>query len=184
MNALAPDAQSRFAGRARTVARALALRRRDPVAPRDPRRILIAHHLLLGDTIMLTPLLKKARARFPEAEIVMAVPRAFAPLYSGRPYGVKPLPFDRRSLGDHVAMRSEAGFDLALVPGDNRSAYRSSRDHQAIGTSSAGQLSTRIRPRLVIGRYGSSWSGMAASSRYGIASSRKLPTSRMSRLLA
>ena len=25
----------------------------------DPRRILVAHHLLLGDTLMLTPLLAK-----------------------------------------------------------------------------------------------------------------------------
>jgi hypothetical protein len=32
---------------------------------------LIAHHLLLGDTIMLTPLLAKCHARGPEAEIVM-----------------------------------------------------------------------------------------------------------------
>ena len=71
MNALAPNAQSRFAGRARTVARALALRRRDPVAPRDPRRILIAHHLLLGDTLMLTPLLKKLRTMHPQADIAM-----------------------------------------------------------------------------------------------------------------
>jgi ADP-heptose:LPS heptosyltransferase len=88
--------------------------------PRTVRRLLIAHHLLLGDTIMLTALLKKARVRFPEAEIVMTVPRAFAPLYGARPYGVKALPFDPRSLADHTALRSERGFDLALVPGDNR----------------------------------------------------------------
>jgi len=88
--------------------------------PREVRRLLIAHHLLLGDTIMLTPLLKKARARFPGAEIAMTVPRAFAPLYAARPYGVKALPFDPRSLADHAALRSERGFDLALVPGDNR----------------------------------------------------------------
>jgi 3-deoxy-D-manno-octulosonic-acid transferase len=42
---------------------------RQPLAM--PRRILIAHNLLLGDTIMLVPLLKKLRTRFPEAEIVM-----------------------------------------------------------------------------------------------------------------
>jgi ADP-heptose:LPS heptosyltransferase len=88
--------------------------------PTVVRRLLIAHHLLLGDTIMLTALLKKARARFPDAEIAMTVPRAFAPLYSSRPYGVKALPFDPRSLADHAALRSERGFDLALVPGDNR----------------------------------------------------------------
>jgi len=88
--------------------------------PGQVRRLLIAHHLLLGDTIMLTPLLKKARARFPDAEIVMTVPQAYARLYGAAPYGVKALAFDTRSLGDHAAMRAERGFDLALVPGDNR----------------------------------------------------------------
>lgn len=88
--------------------------------PTEVRRLLIAQHLLLGDTIMLTPLLKKARALFPAARIVMAVPRAHAPLYAARPYDVKALPFDPRSLADYASLRSERGFDLALVPGDNR----------------------------------------------------------------
>ena len=82
--------------------------------------MLIAQHLLLGDTIMLTPLIKKARKRFPDAEIVMACPKAYAPIYAGRPYGVTVLGFDPRSLSDHVALRKRRGFDLALVPGDNR----------------------------------------------------------------
>ena len=42
--------------------------------PAAPTRILIAHHLLLGDTIMLTPLLAKCRARWPDAEIVLTCP--------------------------------------------------------------------------------------------------------------
>lgn len=88
--------------------------------PNTVSRLLIAHHLLLGDTIMLTPLIKKARARFPDADIVMTCPRAYAPLYAGKPYGVAALPFDPRSLADHRALRRHRGFDLALVPGDNR----------------------------------------------------------------
>ena len=88
--------------------------------PAAVRRMLIVNHLLLGDTIMLTPLLKKSRARFSDAEIVLTCPRAFAPLYAGRPYGVKVMPLDARSLADHRALRKAGGFDLALVPGDNR----------------------------------------------------------------
>jgi len=42
---------------ARMAAAALPGRHRG--APANPRRILIAHHLLLGDTIMLTPLVAK-----------------------------------------------------------------------------------------------------------------------------
>jgi ADP-heptose:LPS heptosyltransferase len=88
--------------------------------PAQVSRLLVVQHLLLGDTIMLTPLLKKARALFPDAEIAMALPAAFAPLYAGKPYGVTALPFDVRSLADHRALRRHAGYDLALVPGDNR----------------------------------------------------------------
>ena len=58
---------SRFAGRATAVARALAAATPRASAPSDPRRILVAHHLLLGDTLMLTPLLKKLRTLHPDA---------------------------------------------------------------------------------------------------------------------
>src|ERR1700741_2126070 len=88
--------------------------------PAEVRRLLIAHHLLLGDTIMLTPLIKKARERYPAAEIVMTCPRAYAPIYAGRPYGLIAAAFDPRSLADHRALRRGRGFDLALIPGDNR----------------------------------------------------------------
>ena len=116
MIAPARNAGSRFGGRARTVARALALRRRERIAPRDPQRILVAHHLLLGDTLMLTPLLKKLRALHPGADIAMTVPRASAPLYAGAPYGVRALPFDPRHSAS--ALFAEAPFDIACNPGD------------------------------------------------------------------
>ena len=79
------------------------------------RRLLIVQHLLLGDTVMLTPLIKKARQRFPEAEIVMVCPRAYVPLYSGRPYGVTALPLDPYSLADQH--RAGAILEEQPVPG-------------------------------------------------------------------
>lgn len=85
-----------------------------------PRRILIAHHLLLGDTIMLAPLLKKLRTRFPDAEIVMTSRPAFAALFETRPYGVRVLPFDPRQVRTFPALFRNRGFDLALLPADNR----------------------------------------------------------------
>ena len=111
---------SRFRGRAEVVARAL-LRERAREASPAPRRILIAHHLLLGDTLMLTPLLKKLRAQHPQADVAMTVPDAIAPLYATKPYGVRALAFDPRR-SPH-ALFAEAPFDLALVPGDNRFAW-------------------------------------------------------------
>jgi len=112
---------SRLQGRATVVARALAAWPSARERPRDPRRILVAHHLLLGDTLMLTPLLAKLRQSHPGAEIAMTVPRAILPLYEGRPYGVHAIAWDPR----HVApsLFDGAPFDLAFVPGDTRHSW-------------------------------------------------------------
>jgi len=85
-----------------------------------PRRILVAHNLLLGDTIMLAPLLKKLRARFPEAQIVMTCKPTLVPLFAKRPYGVRAMPFDPRDVSTFWALFRERGFDLAYLPADNR----------------------------------------------------------------
>lgn len=112
---------SRFWPRLWVFARALPpLLARSRVRPNDVRRILIAHHLLLGDTIMLAPLLKKLRGRYPAAGIVMLCNPAYVPLFEQKPYGVTALPYNPRSLASHRALAREAGFDLALIPGDNR----------------------------------------------------------------
>ncbi|MCC6197315.1 MAG: glycosyltransferase family 9 protein [Burkholderiales bacterium] len=91
--------------------------RRQPAAP---RRILVLHHLLLGDTLMCTALLAKLRERHPAAEIAMTVPRAYAPLYQGRPYGVTALPFDPRDFATFRGLLALPRFDLAILPADNR----------------------------------------------------------------
>ena len=93
------------------------MRRRRPVAP---QRILVLHHLLLGDTLMLTGLLAKLRAQHPMAEIVMTTNRAWASLYAGGPYGVVVHPFDPRDLGTFTALLAGARFDLVILPADNR----------------------------------------------------------------
>ncbi len=120
--AFTPERRSRFAGRAAVVMRALARRsvgRRSP--PREVRRVLVAHHLLLGDTLMLTPLFAKLRERYQGAQIVTTVAQPIAPLYATRPYGVRALGWSPRAR--HDALFDEAAFDLALVPGDNRFAW-------------------------------------------------------------
>jgi ADP-heptose:LPS heptosyltransferase len=114
--------RSRLGGRAQVVARASLARLASAgrrALPADPRRILIAHHLLLGDTLMLTALIAKLRERHPSAELVMALPEAYAALYAGAPYGVRALGWNPRSPASSALWR-ERRFDLALVPGDNR----------------------------------------------------------------
>jgi len=85
-----------------------------------PQRILIVHHLLLGDTLMLTPLLSKLRARFPKSEIVMTVRKTMLPLYQHHPYGVLACAYDPRDTSTLFSLIKHSGYDLALVPGDNR----------------------------------------------------------------
>jgi ADP-heptose:LPS heptosyltransferase len=108
----------RFATRALVVRRAILGGR----APRHdpPRRILVAHNLLLGDTLMLTPLLAKLRARHPEAAITLLAQPAFVPLYEARPWGVEALPFTPADSRTAQALVDQEPFDLAFVVGDNR----------------------------------------------------------------
>ncbi|HEX4943826.1 MAG TPA: glycosyltransferase family 9 protein [Usitatibacteraceae bacterium] len=116
----------RFATRSAVVARAILRRLAAPglaSAPASPRRILVAHHLLLGDTIMLSPLLAKLRANHPQAEVVMTVPPATLPLYASRPWGVRALAFSPRDSSTVRPLLDEGPFDLAVVPGDNRHAW-------------------------------------------------------------
>jgi ADP-heptose:LPS heptosyltransferase len=107
----------------KTVARAVHIRLLDQRArqrPADPARILVAPHLRLGDAILITPLLAKLRAQYPEAEIVLLSTLPMLPLYQTRPYGVVVWPFHPRRFETVAAMMRQSGFDLAILPGDNR----------------------------------------------------------------
>ena len=110
---------SRLAVLPRAAANHLGKRRR----PGTPQRILIAHNLLLGDTLMLTALLARLHRRWPHAAIVMTVAPALMPLYAGRPYGVEVLPFDPHRASTARRIMASGPYDLGLVPGDNRSTW-------------------------------------------------------------
>jgi len=114
-------ARPRLAIRAEVAARAVADRFARRAPPAEPRRILIAHHLLLGDTLMLTALVAKLAERHPGADLAMTVPRASAPLYATRPYGLRAIAWDRRD--PPRTLFEEPPFDLAFVPGDNGYAW-------------------------------------------------------------
>jgi ADP-heptose:LPS heptosyltransferase len=111
----------RFTTRVLAVSRALARRTGRAALPAgELKRVLVAHNLLLGDTLMLTPLLAKLRANHPRAELTLLASPAFVPLYQGRPYGVRTLPFTPRDSSTARALLEGDPFDLAVVVGDNR----------------------------------------------------------------
>jgi ADP-heptose:LPS heptosyltransferase len=111
---------NRFKTRALVVSRAFMHRAIPSQPPREVARVLVAHNLLLGDTLMLTPLLAKLRAVHAAAEITLLAAPAFVPMYAARPYRVRALPFTPSDVSTTRALMEEAPFDLALVVGDNR----------------------------------------------------------------
>jgi ADP-heptose:LPS heptosyltransferase len=97
--------------------------RQPSVPPTEVRRILVVHQLLLGDTLLLAPLLKELARLYPDAERVVTVRRSVLPLFQGRPYGVVPLVFERRDSNSQRDVMNSGPYDLALVPDDNRYAW-------------------------------------------------------------
>jgi ADP-heptose:LPS heptosyltransferase len=93
---------------------------RGRAGPKEIHNVLIAHNLLLGDTLMLTPLLAALRAHYPEAQLVMTCAAAFLPLYEGRPYGVRAIAFDPRDPKSLTRLQERGPYDLALVPAESR----------------------------------------------------------------
>ncbi len=88
--------------------------------PATPSRILVAPHLRLGDALLVTSLLAKLREQYPTAEIVLISTLPMLPLYQTKPYGVTVWPYHPRRFETVAAMLAQAGFDLAIIPGDNR----------------------------------------------------------------
>jgi len=110
----------RFNTRALVVSRALAGSFSRRARPAANARILVAHNLLLGDTLMLTPLLAKLRANHPDAAITLLAAPAIVPLYQRHPYGVRALPFRPSDSATARALLAEPPYDVAYVVGDNR----------------------------------------------------------------
>ncbi|OQS30657.1 glycosyltransferase family 9 protein [Chromobacterium violaceum] len=96
--------------------------RRKP-KPETVERVLILHQFLLGDALMATSLLAKARERFPQAEIVLACPPGQASLYASRPYGIRPLPWQPRDFASIRRLFVERRFDIVYLMGENRLSF-------------------------------------------------------------
>ena len=97
--------------------------RRRPSARHPVRRILIAHYLLLGDTILLAPLMAKLALAYPEAERFILTRPSVLPLFAAQPWGFRPLAYDPRSFTAFSSLLGQAPFDLAYALGDNRYAW-------------------------------------------------------------
>ena len=87
---------------------------------REPRRILIVHNLLLGDTLLLAPLMKRIYEKYPHAKKFILVKPIFMPIFENAPYQFKALSFDQNSFLDAWNIFKSGSYDLCFVAGDNR----------------------------------------------------------------
>lgn len=86
-----------------------------------PQYFLIAHHLLLGDTLMLTTMLANLRNLYPDSTIYFLVSESFAGLYEKAPYNISVLGFDPQKVSSYFNLRKVIKqVDVAFIPGDNR----------------------------------------------------------------
>ncbi len=90
--------------------------------PATPKKIIVLHELLLGDTLMLAPLLATLRKRYAEAELFVSSNPAHTALFSGKPYGARVLGYSERAPDSLTGLQPAFECDLAILPGDNRHA--------------------------------------------------------------
>lgn len=99
------------------------VQRRRPKSHGEVQRILVAHWLLLGDTLLLAPLLAKLSRDYPKAERYVLARPAVAALFAREPYGFRAIPYDPRDSRTFHRLRANGPFDIAYVVGDNRYAW-------------------------------------------------------------
>ena len=87
---------------------------------KEPKNILVVHNLLLGDTLLLAPLMKRIQEKYPDARKYILTKIPFASFYINSPYGFKPLLFDPTSLLDLVKIYFRGPYDQTFIVGDNR----------------------------------------------------------------
>ncbi len=128
---------SRLSTRLLTLVLAMArsLEKRPPTPSLPVQRILVTHYLLLGDTLLLAPLLAKLARLYPDAERFVLSRPAVAPLFSERPYGFTALAYDPHDFSSFRRLLAAGPFDLAFVLGDNRYAWlaRAARARWIVG---------------------------------------------------
>lgn len=90
--------------------------------PRNPEKILVLHELLLGDTLMLAPMLAALRYRYPSAEVFVTANAAYAGLFSEKPYDTQVLPYSEHAANGLAALERGKDCDIAILPGENRHA--------------------------------------------------------------
>jgi ADP-heptose:LPS heptosyltransferase len=90
------------------------------IKKKGPKKILIAHNLLLGDTLLLAPLMKRIYEKYPKAQKFILSKPLFEPLFKKSPYGFTALSYNPRSILSVWNIFCCGPYDLTFIAGDNR----------------------------------------------------------------
>lgn len=83
-------------------------------------KVIICQSLLLGDSLMLDPLLARVRREHSNSQIYLMVSEAGLDLFRCNPYGVRCIVFNPRKLSSLFSLWRLRGFDVAYIPAENR----------------------------------------------------------------
>jgi ADP-heptose:LPS heptosyltransferase len=90
------------------------------IKKRNPKKILIAHDLLLGDTLLLAPLMKRIHEKYPKAQKFILSKPLFEVLFRKSPYGFTALSYNPKSIISLWNILFYGPYDLTFIAGDNR----------------------------------------------------------------
>jgi len=111
-------------------------------------RILIVRFSSLGDVVLITPLLRAIRHRWPQSEITLVTKLAFAPVVTGNPHVSRLITLaPGETLGSLVGRLRRFVFDYRL---DLHGSLRSHAVRRALGGRWRGYGKRRLARRLMI----------------------------------
>lgn len=83
-------------------------------------KVIICQSLLLGDSLMLDPLLARVKREYSKSQIYLMVSEASLDLFQCNPYGIQCIVYNPRKLSSLFKLWRLRGFDIAYIPAENR----------------------------------------------------------------
>jgi ADP-heptose:LPS heptosyltransferase len=91
----------------------------------QPKKILICHQLLIGDVMMLFPMIARIRKNHPQAKIYLMSDSIMKDFLSLNPYDCEVVEYDGKSTGHFFALLRRGFFDVVVIPVENKLSYLS-----------------------------------------------------------
>lgn len=91
----------------------------------NPKKILICHRLLIGDVMMLFPMIARLRKNHPQAKIYLMSDSVMKEFLSFNPYDCEVIEYDGKHISHFFSLLRRGFFDVVIIPAENKLAYLS-----------------------------------------------------------